>query len=159
MLAMVIQGACTGLVPVSKCAIGELANRQQHLHDAEVAMEQRLQEQEQLENQQKRRTSTLNYSEDNLEEILDEKIGGLSIRGLEDLQQLEVELPNRSTCAESGCFNGEYSHNSTTSKKATPDTKQDFAAKGYSAIVISLALGAACGLCQKSKGVQMGDHW
>ncbi|KAF9184770.1 hypothetical protein BGZ49_004395 [Haplosporangium sp. Z 27] len=120
MLAMVIQGACNGLVPVSKCAIGEIANRQQHLHDAELVMDKHLEEQEELyrEKQQQQKTS---FPENILDEISDA-----------DYEKLET------------VHEEQHDHDSGYSRNSTSNTKVDIAAKGYSALVIAIALGAAC---------------
>ncbi|KAF9106930.1 hypothetical protein BGX27_008943 [Mortierella sp. AM989] len=118
MLAMVIQGACTGLVPVSKCAIGEMANRQQRFYDMEVSKEQQLQEQRRLEQQQNQGSSNQLYSEDNI----DEKT------------EIDAKESDWTTC-----------HDNIINRKTVPSTREDFSAKGYSALVIALALGAALG--------------
>lgn len=111
MWALVIQGACTGLVPVSKCSIGELAYRQQRIHNAEIALTQQRQRFLRRQQQQRRRQPSAGW-----EHGLDEK------------------LMNSVYWAES---------ENHQSKGATANTHYDFASKGYSALAIALALGAA----------------
>lgn len=111
MWALVIQGACTGLVPVSKCSIGELANRQQRIHNAEMALTQQRQRLLRRQQQQRRRQQSAE-----LEHGLDEKT-------MSSVYWIESE--------------------NHKSKAATANTHYDFASKGYSALVVALALGAA----------------
>lgn len=111
MWALVIQGACTGLVPVSKCSIGELANRQQRHHNAEIALTQQRQRLLRRQREQRRRQQSAEWKHE-----LDEKT-------MSSVYKAESE-------------NGQ-------SKAATANAHYDFASKGYSALVIALALGAA----------------
>ncbi|KAF9278031.1 hypothetical protein BGZ88_000829, partial [Linnemannia elongata] len=113
MWALVIQGACTGLVPVSKCSIGELANRQQRRHNAETALTQQRQRLLRRQREQRRRQQSAEWKHE-----LDEKT-------MSSVYRAESE-------------NGQ-------SKAATANAHYDFASKGYSALVIALALGAALG--------------
>ncbi|KAG9065587.1 hypothetical protein KI688_001876 [Linnemannia hyalina] len=113
MWALVIQGACTGLVPVSKCSIGELANRQQIIHNAEIALIQQRQRLLRRQQQQRRRQQSAEWGHG-----LDEKTIGLVYW---------AESENDLTMA------------------ATANEHYDFASKGYSALVVALALGAALG--------------
>ncbi|KAF9547436.1 hypothetical protein EC957_008446 [Mortierella hygrophila] len=72
MWTLVIQGACTGLIPVSKCSIGELAHRQQRIHNAKMALTQKRQRLLRRQQQQRRRQQSAEW-----EHGLDEKTMGL----------------------------------------------------------------------------------
>ncbi|KAF8978158.1 hypothetical protein BGZ46_006772, partial [Entomortierella lignicola] len=110
-----------GLVPVSKCAIGEIANRQQGLYDAELAMDKYLEEQEELRRDKQRQQ--LQKKTSFPENILDE----ISDANYEKLETVHEE---------------QHDHDSGHCRNSTSNPKVDIAAKGYSALVIAIALGA-----------------
>ena len=122
MWALVIQGACTGLVPVSKCSIGELANRQQRIHDAERSLAK----------------AQMDGQLFDPEEVLNEK--SLDVEGTE-----ELETEDGVWCSDPDCTEGIDGADSKLDQRIAPIVKArvDYAAKGYSALVIALALGAA----------------
>jgi hypothetical protein len=138
MWALVIQGACTGLVPVAKCSIGELANRQQRIHNAEMALTQ---QRERLLRQQQVR---LRQQSAEWECGLNEKI--VNARWMRNLADDGLEVSDARVNGDS-VYCAESEHDKS---KATANAPYDFASKGYSALVIALALGAARKFCVES---------
>ncbi|KAG0042221.1 hypothetical protein BGZ83_000749, partial [Gryganskiella cystojenkinii] len=127
MWALVVQGACTGLVPVSKCSIGELANRQQRVHDTEQSLAQA-----QLEGR-------LFIDKDDDEDLHEKP---LAADGEDDIHGEGV------LCTDPDCTEvNDRVESRLDRNSAVPVVKarEDFASKGYSALVIALALGAALG--------------
>ncbi|KAG0217084.1 hypothetical protein BGX33_011514 [Mortierella sp. NVP41] len=121
MWALVIQGACTGLVPVAKCSIGELANRQQQIHNTEVALAQKRQQ------RHRRRQQSVEWEQEKTDirwrrDCLEGREGG-------DMALL---------CSEPDC-------DQFKAPVVIIKAREDYASKGYSALVIALALGAALG--------------
>ncbi|KAG0274307.1 hypothetical protein BGZ95_009919 [Linnemannia exigua] len=138
MWALVIQGACTGLVPVSKCAIGELANRQQRIHNAEVALVQLQQRQRQrLQLRLHRQQSPVEWEQ-----------GGFLNEMTMDARSKQDRMDDDDRKEAMGHNHDHSFHNADPEceqEKAPVNAQHDFASKGYSALVIALALGAALG--------------
>ncbi|CAO3564781.1 unnamed protein product [Mortierella alpina] len=138
MMALVVQGACTSLIPVSKCAIGEIANRQQQLHDAQLVISQR------RSRQRRRRVQgplldedldVINISETPMDEKLSKGLHGEAKSGCED----------DGPCSDPECCGSETDSEANVTETTASAQKVDFASKGYSALVIALAIGAASG--------------
>lgn len=122
MWALVFQGACTGLVPVSKCAIGEIANRQQRIYDAQIAALPR----HRHHHRRRQRPShpPPSYESYEQQDYLDNEKGG-------------IDGEWRVACSSPEC-DGE------AMRERQLQPREDYAAKGYSALVIAVAIGAAC---------------
>ncbi|KAF9964898.1 hypothetical protein BGZ70_005757 [Mortierella alpina] len=138
MMALVVQGACTSLIPVSKCAIGEIANRQQQLYDAQIVISQ------QRSRQQTRRTQgplldedmdVIDISETPMNEKISKGLHGEAKSGCED----------DGPCSDPECCGSETDSEVNVTETTASAPKVDFASKGYSALVIALAIGAALG--------------
>ncbi|KAF9316267.1 hypothetical protein BG003_002137 [Podila horticola] len=123
MWALVFQGACTGLVPVSKCAIGEIANRQQRIYDAQIAALPR----HRHHHRRRQRPShpPPSYESYEQQDYLDNEKGG-------------IDGEWRVACSSPEC-DGE------AMRERQLQPREDYAAKGYSALVIAVAIGAALG--------------
>ncbi|KAG0304671.1 hypothetical protein BGZ98_005195, partial [Dissophora globulifera] len=164
MLALILQGACTGLVPISKCTIGELANAEQRRHDIK---EEAAKAQSRLSNNRPKQTppprslyrdhggidsrgrSSAHFSDVDLASTLglDEKSRMPRHDSEEDIYQDDNQDDWHSLSSHS-----EYNRDECDDSKAPDDgghpaltAKVDFAARGYSALVIAMALGAAVG--------------
>ncbi|KAF9582045.1 hypothetical protein BGW38_000736, partial [Lunasporangiospora selenospora] len=137
MLGFIVQGACSGLVPVSKCAIGEIAARQQHIHDLE----------QQLLRIRRRLPQRQNSPRDGKLIQRDYHRGP---GGDVDSPQYVCDPPGQETfCSDRvnkdrNC-DMDNSVGGAESLVQKTMTKEDFAAKGYSGLVIALAIGAAFG--------------
>lgn len=138
MWALVIQGACTGLVPVAKCSIGELANRQQRMYSAEIALAQQRQPLLRQQKQRRRQQSAEWVSG------LDEKT--VSARWIRNCVDDVREVSGARVSGES-VYCAESEH---VQSKIAAHEQYDFASKGYSALVVALALGAARKFCVRS---------
>ncbi|KAG0339371.1 hypothetical protein BG004_006839 [Podila humilis] len=151
MWALVFQGACTGIVPVSKCAIGEIANRQQKICDAQLAAlpkhrhnchhqhQQQQQEQEhELEQCSTRPSGYETRRHHPRHYAMNEMTGEI----MEDKQARRFDS---SPCSHPECQNDfEQIENSHQEKKHL-QPREDYCAKGYSGLVIAVAAGAALG--------------
>lgn len=114
MWALVFQGACTGLIPVSKCAIGEIANRQQRIHDAQMSSLPRHRHHQRPPSYEAR--------------VQQDFVGN---------EKIDMEGEEREACSNPECDAEE-----TVRERLQP--REDYAAKGYSGLVIAVAIGAAC---------------
>ncbi|KAG0032412.1 hypothetical protein BGZ81_010950 [Podila clonocystis] len=118
MWALVLQGACTGLVPVSKCAIGEIANRQQRIYDAQMTALPR------HRHHHRPLHSPPSYEESYPQECVANEKG-------------DIDGEPRIACSSPEC--GEV----VRERQLQP--REDYAAKGYSGLAIAVAIGAALG--------------
>ncbi|KAG0033434.1 hypothetical protein BGZ82_006096, partial [Podila clonocystis] len=123
MWALVLQGACTGLVPVSKCAIGEIANREQRIYDAQMATLPR--HRHHHRRGQRPLHSPPSYEESYQQEYVVNEKG-------------DIDGEPRITCFSPEC--GEE-----VVRERQLQLREDYAAKGYSGLVIAVAIGAALG--------------
>ncbi|KAF9959661.1 hypothetical protein BGZ72_009129 [Mortierella alpina] len=138
MLALVVQGACTSLIPVSKCSIGEIASRQQRLHDAQIASSQRRYRQQLRQAQGPPLVEDMDLRDvpkSPMEEKLSTDLHGVAETGHDD----------DGPCSDPECCGSETDSEASVADVMESPPKIDFASKGYSALVIALAIGAALG--------------
>lgn len=123
MLALVLQGACTGLVPISKCAIGEIANRQQRIYDAQMAA---LPRHRHRHRQHQRPT----HPPPSYEESYQQQDYVANEKG-------DIDGEAKFVCSSPEC-------DEEVVRERQLQPREDYAAKGYSGLVIAVAIGAAC---------------
>ncbi|KAG0081022.1 hypothetical protein BGZ92_000391 [Podila epicladia] len=121
--ALVLQGACTGLVPISKCAIGEIANRQQCIYDAQMAALPR-------HRHLHRRHQQPTHPPPSYEESYQQQ------------EYVANAMGNMNGEAKFVCSSPECGEDVVRESQLQP--REDYAAKGFSGLVIAVAIGAAC---------------
>ncbi|KAF9283667.1 hypothetical protein BGZ68_005223 [Mortierella alpina] len=127
-----------GHLSVSKCSIGEIANRQQRLYDMHIVSSQR------RPRQRRSQTEGPSVVEDmDLRDISEPVLSEKSLAGLPG--EAEAGCEDDGSCSDPECWGSEIDSEAAVTDAMEPLPKIDFASKGYSALVIALAIGAALG--------------